>query len=114
MTLARRLRFRASLVKIGVDGLVGVTRDRAAAYGFTLTRRKTAPLTDFDPFSPQMMRDPYPGYRALLAGPNVPNAWYSRKRGIWIVAGYDDVRTALRDHDALSSAESQARFRVHL
>jgi beta-dihydromenaquinone-9 omega-hydroxylase len=114
MTLARRLRFRASLMKIGVDGLVGVTRDRAAAYGFTLTRKKTAPLTDFDPFSTQTMRDPYPGYRALLTGPNVPNVWYNRKRGIWIVAGYDDVRTALREHDTLSSAESQARYRVHL
>jgi len=60
------------------------------------------------------MRDPYPGYRALLTGPNVPHVWYNRKRGIWIVAGYDDVRMALRDHDALSSAESQARYRVHL
>jgi hypothetical protein len=45
MTLARRLRFRASLMKISVDGLVGVTRDRAAAHGFNLTRKKTAPLT---------------------------------------------------------------------
>jgi beta-dihydromenaquinone-9 omega-hydroxylase len=114
MTLARRLRFRASLLKIGVDGLAGVALDRAAAYGFTLTGRKTAPLTDFDPFSTETMRDPYPGYRALLTGPNVPNVWYNRKRGMWIVAGYDDVRTALRDHHALSSAESQARYRVHL
>jgi beta-dihydromenaquinone-9 omega-hydroxylase len=114
MTLARRLRFRASLMKIGVDGLVGVTRDKAAAYRFTLTGRKTAPLTDFDPFAKQTMRDPYPGYSALLTGTNVPNVWYSRRRGIWIIAGYDDVRTALRDHDALSSAESQARYRVHL
>lgn len=114
MTFAHRLRFRAGLLKIGVDGLAGVARDRAAAYGSTLTGRKTAPLTDFDPFSAQTMRDPYPGYRALLTGPNVPHVWYNRKRGIWIVAGYDDVRMALRDHDALSSAESQARYRVHL
>lgn len=114
MTLARRLRFRASLLKIGIDGLAGVTRDRAAAYRLTLTGKKTAPLTGFDPFSKPMMRDPYPGYRALLTGPNVPDVWYNRKRGIWIIAGYDNVRTALRDHDALSSAESQARYRVHL
>jgi len=114
MTFARRLRFRASLLKIGADGMVGVARDRATAYGYALTGKETAPATDFDPFSTQTMRDPYPGYRALLTGPNVPNVWYSRKRGIWIVAGYDDVRTALRDHDALSSAESQARYRVHL
>ena len=108
MTFARRLRFRASLMKIGVDGLAGVARDRATAYGYTLTGRKTAPATDFDPFSAQTMRDPYPGYRALLTGPNVPNVWYNRKRGIWIIAGYDDVRKALRDHEALSSAESQS------
>lgn len=114
MTVARRLRFRASLMKIGVDGLVGVARDRASAYRFALTGKKPAPLTDFDPFSREMMRDPYPGYRALLTGSDVPNVWYNRKRGIWIIAGYDDVRTALRDHDALSSAESQARYRVHL
>ena len=57
------------------------------------------------------MRDPYPGYRALLSGPKV---WYSRKRAIWIIPGYDEVWKALRDHEALSSAESQARFRVHL
>jgi beta-dihydromenaquinone-9 omega-hydroxylase len=114
MSFARRLRFRASLLKIGTDGLAGVVRDRAAAYGSILTGRKTAPLTDFDPFSAEMMRDPYPGYRALLTGPDVPNVWYNRKRGIWIIAGYDDVRLALRDHEALSSAESQARYRVHL
>jgi cytochrome P450 len=111
MALARSLRFRAGLLKIGVNGLVGVARDRAAAYTFSLTGRKTAPVTDFDPFSAEAMRDPYPGYRALLTGPNV---WYNRKRGIWIVPGYDDVWQALRDDEALSSAQSQARFRVHL
>jgi cytochrome P450 len=114
MSFARTLRFRASLMKIGFDGFAGVVRDRAAAYASTLTEKETAPSTDFDPFSAEMMRDPYPGYRALLTGPNVPNVWYNRKRGIWIVAGYDDVRAALRDHEALSSAESQARYRVHL
>ena len=114
MTFARRLRFRASLMRVGFDGTLGVARDKVTSYGYTLTGRKTAPATDFDPFSPQTMRDPYPGYRTLLTGPDVPNVWYNRKRGIWIIAGYDDVRKALRDHEALSSAESQSRFRVHL
>jgi beta-dihydromenaquinone-9 omega-hydroxylase len=114
MTLARRLRFRASLMKVGVDGMVGVARDKATSYGYTLTGRKTAPATDFDPFSAETMRDPYPGYRTLLTGPDVPNVWYSRKRSIWIIAGYDDLRKALRDNEALSSAQSQSRFRVHL
>ncbi len=111
MELTRRLRFRASLAKIGADGLIGVARDRATAYRYALTGRETAPLTDFDPFAPETMRDPYPGYRTLFGGPKV---WYSRKRGIWIIPGYDEVWQALRDEDALSSAESQARFRVHL
>jgi beta-dihydromenaquinone-9 omega-hydroxylase len=114
MTLTRRLRFRASLMKVGFDGMVGVARDKATSYGYTLTGRKTAPATDFDPFSAQSMRDPYPGYRTLLTGPDVPNVWYNRKRGIWIIAGYDDLRKALRDNEALSSAQSQSRFRVHL
>jgi cytochrome P450 len=114
MSLARRLRFRASLMKVGVDGAVGVARDKATSYGYTLTGRKTAPATDFDPFSAQTRRDPYPGYRSLLTGPDVPNVWYNRKRGIWIIAGYEDVRKALRDNEALSSAQSQSRFRVRL
>jgi beta-dihydromenaquinone-9 omega-hydroxylase len=114
MVLGRRLRFRASLMKVGIDGMVGVARDKATSYGYTLTGRKTAPATDFDPFSAQTTRDPYPGYRTLLTGPDVPNVWYNRKRGIWIIAGYDDLRKALRDNEALSSAQSQSRFRVHL
>jgi cytochrome P450 len=101
-------------MKVGVDGLVGVARDKGTSYGYTLTGRRTAPATDFDPFSPETMRDPYPGYRSLLTGPDVPSVWYNRKRGIWIIAGYDELRKALRDNEALSSAESQSRFRVHL
>lgn len=111
MSFGRTLRFRARLTRIGADGLAGVARDKATAFGYTLTGRKTAPDTDFDPFAAETMRDPYPGYRALHTGPRV---WYSRKRGIWIVPGYDEVWQALRDDQALSSAESQARFRVHL
>jgi beta-dihydromenaquinone-9 omega-hydroxylase len=114
MTMARRLRFRAHLMKVGVDGAVSVARDKATSYGYSLTGRKTAPATDFDPFSSQVMHDPYPGYQSLLTGTEVPNVWYNRKRGIWIIAGYDDVRKALRDNEELSSAQSQSRFRVHL
>ena len=48
MTFARRLRFRASLVRVGFDGTLGVARDKVTSYGYTLTGRKTAPATDFD------------------------------------------------------------------
>lgn len=111
MAFAARLRFRASLMKVGADAVAGVARDKANAYRYALTGRKTAPRTDFDPFAAETMRDPYPGYRSLLTGAGV---WYNRKRGIWIVPGYHDVRKALRDDEALSSAESQARYRVQL
>ena len=74
MTLARRLRFRASLMKVGVDGALGVARDKATSYGYSLTGRKTAPATDFDPFSAQIMHDPYPGYQSLLTGTEVPES----------------------------------------
>src|SRR5437879_13200340 len=107
MTLARRLRFRASLMKVGVDGALGVARDKATSYGYSLTGRKTARVTEFDPFSAEVMHDPYPGYQLLLAGDDVPGVWYNRKRAIWIIAGYDEVRKALRDTEALSSAKRQ-------
>ena len=45
MGFAPQLRFRASLMKIGVDGVAGVARDKATAYGYALTGKKTAPVT---------------------------------------------------------------------
>src|SRR5947209_18492200 len=114
MTLTRRLRFPASLMKVGVDGALGVARDKATTYRYSLTGRKTAPVTDFDPFSAEVMHDPYPGYQSLLAGDDVPGVWYNRKRGIWIIAGCDDVRKALSDNEELSSAQSPSRVRDHL
>ena len=101
-------------MKIGLDGVAGVARDRFASLRLGLTGGHTAPLTDFDPFARDVMADPYPYYRELLTGADVPRVWFNRRRGIWIIAGYDDVRAGLRNHEALSSAESQARYRVHL
>ena len=114
MKWTQRVRFLASLMKIGIDGVTGVVRDRGDAYRSWLTGKSTAPLTDFDPFSRENRRDPYPGYHALLTADDRPSVWYNRKRGIWILAGYDEVRQALRDYEAFSSAESQARYRVKL
>ncbi len=111
MTVAHTFGFGAGLVKIGMDGVTGVVHDRLAAYAHTMTGRSTAPVTSFDPFAAQTVTDPYPEYPGLLTAASV---WYCRRRGIWIIPGYDDVRAALRDHDALSSGESQSRFRVDL
>ena len=55
--------------------------------------------------------DPYPEYEQLLAGPPVR---YNPRLGIWVVPRFADVRAGLRDHERLSSAQSQSRFRVGL
>lgn len=58
-------------------------------------------VTEFDPLSPAIARDPYPYYRELLAGERVQ---YNRKRDVYILSRYSDVREAARNHDVLSSA----------
>jgi cytochrome P450 len=58
-------------------------------------------LTDFDPLDPTTAANPYPYYRALLAGERVH---YNPKRGVYILSRYTDVRDAARNHDVLSSA----------
>ncbi|WP_212843653.1 cytochrome P450 [Catellatospora sp. IY07-71] len=60
---------------------------------------------DIDPFSPEMMDEPYPFYDTLLraSGPV-----YLAHRDIWIVSGYDDVRAAAKDHERFSSADGIA------
>ena len=67
--------------------------------------------TDFDPFAPAALADPYPFYRRLHEGPAVH---HHRGRALWILSGYDAVRAAARAHDELSSAESVARYRARL
>lgn len=62
---------------------------------------KNVQLTDFDPLDPVTAADPYPYYRALLAGERVH---YNHKRDVYILSRYSDVRDAARDHDVLSSA----------
>jgi beta-dihydromenaquinone-9 omega-hydroxylase len=103
-------KFTASLVKVGVDSLGGVFSDTLIE---RVRRRNGAhdPVTGFNPFKAQTIANPYPEYRELLAG---PPARYNPRLGIWIVPRFTDVRAGLRDHDRLSSAESQSRFRVEL
>lgn len=64
-------------------------------------RSKHVQLTDFDPLDPKVAADPYPHYRALLAGERVH---YNPKRDVYILSRYSDVRDAARNHDVLSSA----------
>jgi cytochrome P450 len=67
--------------------------------------------TAFDPLDPAVVADPYPAYRELLHGPPLH---HNRRRALWIVSHYDELRAATRAHDALSSAESVARYRARL
>lgn len=60
-------------------------------------------MIDFDPYDTGLSE---PGLwevyeRARRAGPAV---WSERRGGFWLVTGYDDVRTALRDSSTFSSA----------
>ncbi len=43
-----------------------------------------------------------------------PPLHHNRRRALWIVSHYDELRAAARAHDALSSAESVARYRARL
>ena len=111
MTLARRLRFRASLMKVGVDGALGVARDKATSYGYSLTGRKTAPATDFDPFSAEVMLDPYPGYQSLLTGHDVPEnvqAIYITSNGFDFLGVPPLMGRGLLPSDGVDGQEPQA------
>ncbi len=59
-------------------------------------------ITDFDPLDPETIKDPYPWYARLLQGDPVQ---FSRRRRVWIISRYDDVRAAAQAHSVLSSAE---------
>ncbi|CCK62662.1 cytochrome P450 [Mycobacterium canetti] len=72
---------------------------------------KHVQTTDFDPFDPAIARDPYPHYRALLAGPRVH---YNPTRDIYILSRYADVRAAARNHDVFSSAGGVTYSRLQL
>jgi hypothetical protein len=70
-----------------------------------------ADCTDYHPFLPAVLDDPYPFYRRLLAGGPVH---YNQRYNIWIISRYEDVRAALRADDVLSSTNGVVRFRVKL
>src|SRR5213078_863563 len=66
-----------------------------------------AGIPEFDTYEPAVMRDRAAAYRRLHAGPRV-HRW--RNRAVWILGRHDDVRTALRAKDALSSADGVTLF----
>lgn len=62
---------------------------------------------EFNPFSPAMVADPYPAYKALLR--DSPVSWNAMME-IWILARYDDVDMVLT-HPATSADRRTARNR---
>jgi beta-dihydromenaquinone-9 omega-hydroxylase len=69
------------------------------------------PSSDFDPFSPEMIEDPYPSYAGLHAGPRVLHV---EKWDIWVLSRHQDVTAAVRDHARLSSSDGVTYVRAPL
>jgi beta-dihydromenaquinone-9 omega-hydroxylase len=110
VSLKDDVRLATSMARPFVDGLyTNITTD----LGAKLTRRGYPGVyeTSFDPFDPVTAANPYPGYAELLAGPRVR---YNRKRNIFILSRYDDVRAAARADAMLTSAEGVTRSRVRV
>ena len=110
MTLKYDLRLATSMARPVAEGLyTNITTD----LGAMLKRREYPGIheTSFDPFDPVTAANPYPGYAELLAGPRVR---YNRKRNMFILSRYDDVRAAARNDAMLSSAEGVTRSRSEI
>jgi beta-dihydromenaquinone-9 omega-hydroxylase len=110
VTLKHDIRLATSVVRPVADSLyVNITTD----LGAKLKRRDYPGVyeTSFDPFDPLTAANPYPGYTELLAGPRVR---YNRKRNIFILSRYDDVRAAARNDATLTNAEGVTRSRFEI
>lgn len=59
----------------------------------------------YDPFSPEVIRDPYPWYGWLRRQEGV---FYNTEQSIFVLSRYRDVLAAVRAHRSLSSAEGVA------
>ncbi|MFV0463959.1 MAG: cytochrome P450 [Nostocoides sp.] len=59
----------------------------------------------YDLFGPGVLADPYPWYRGLRTHSPVH---YVPERDIWVLSRFDDVKAALLNHRALSSADGIA------
>lgn len=110
MTLKHDVALAASVAKPVAGSLyANISTDLAARF-----RHRTYPgiaETLFDPFDPATAADPYPGYRELLRGPRVR---FNRRRNMFLLSRFDDVRAAARNDAVLSNREgvTRARFEV--
>jgi len=65
-------------------------------------------MVSFNPFDPQLVREPYPVYKALRE--NDPVHW-SQFMEVWVLTRYDDCLAVLRDHARFSSERTRATNR---
>jgi beta-dihydromenaquinone-9 omega-hydroxylase len=71
----------------------------------------TASGQQLDPFSAEMMDNPYPTYAELLQG---DEPVFLEERGMWLVLRYEHVAEAARDHAGLASGEGITYHRTTL
>jgi cytochrome P450 len=110
VTLKHDIRLASSVARPVADGLYhNITTD----LGAKLKRRDYPHIdeTSFDSFDPATAANPYPGYAELLAGPRVR---YNRKRNIFILSRFEDVRAAARNDAMLTNSEGVARSRFEI
>lgn len=105
MTVTEAVRFTGTAVKAFGGSL------RANSRGIRARRsaRVEAVISTYDPLDPSTAAQPHEAYRHLHAGSRVQ---HNPKRAVWILSRLDDVRQALRDNTALSSADGPSRIRL--
>lgn len=57
-------------------------------------------LSTYDPFSPDVLRDPYPWYRALR---EQSPCHYVKRRGMWVISRFEDIVSCARNVSVFSS-----------
>ncbi|QLL08421.1 cytochrome P450 [Mycobacterium vicinigordonae] len=104
MTATDAVQFTRSAARVLGDSL------RANSKGMRVRRSAAidAAITNYDPLDPATAAQPHAAYRRLHAGSRVQ---YNPRRSVWILSRLDDVRAALRDDAALSSADGPTRVR---
>lgn len=110
MALKYDVRLAALTVRPVLDALY---RNIKIEVGAKLRRRAPSgiPETSYDPFDPATAANPYPAYRALLAGARVQ---YNRRRNMYVLSRFEDVRAAARNDAALSNSEGITRIRFEI
>ena len=70
-----------------------------------MTNRPEIPETDYDPYTDENLRDPFPGYRMLRRlGPVV----YLGRHDLYALSRHADVSAALSDWETFSPADGMA------